>query len=81
MNTATAFLHGFYPPLVDLDPEIASQALNNGSESQAPLDGYQYVLLHTVVDNSPDTIWIKGDDACPKYVAASKSFMKSDEFI
>jgi prostatic aicd phosphatase len=81
MNTATAFLQGFYPPLADLDPEIASQTLSNGSESQAPLDGYQYVRLHTVGDNSPDTIWIKGDDACPKYVTASKSFMKSDEFI
>ncbi|RKL13039.1 hypothetical protein BFJ68_g7422 [Fusarium oxysporum] len=80
MNTATAFLQGFYPPLADLDPEIASQTLNNGSESQAPLDGYQYVRLHTINDNSPDTIWIKGDDACPKYVTASKSFMKSDVF-
>ncbi|KAJ3517954.1 hypothetical protein NM208_g14630 [Fusarium decemcellulare] len=66
MNTATAFLQGLYPPLADLDPEIASQTLNNGSQSQAPLDGYQYVRLHTINDNSPDTIWIKGDDACPK---------------
>ncbi|KAF4453028.1 acid phosphatase [Fusarium austroafricanum] len=80
MNTATAFLQGFYPPLADLAPEIASQTLNNGSKSTAPLDGYQYVRLHTINDNSPDTIWIKGDDACPKYVTASKSFMKSDVF-
>ncbi|KAM5344823.1 hypothetical protein ACJ41O_010685 [Fusarium nematophilum] len=80
MNTATAFLQGLYPPLADLDPEIASQTLNNGSESQAPLDGYQYVRLHTINDNSPDTIWIKGDDACPKYKTASKAFMDSDVF-
>ncbi|KAF4337480.1 acid phosphatase [Fusarium beomiforme] len=80
MNTATAFLQGLYPPLVDLDPEIASQTLNNGSESQAPLDGYQYVRLHTINDNSPDTIWIKGDDACPKYKTASKAFFDSDVF-
>ncbi|CEI39602.1 hypothetical protein FVEN_g1889 [Fusarium venenatum] len=81
MNTATAFLQGFYPPLADVDPEIASQTLNNGSESQAPLDGYQYVRLRTINDNSPDTIWIKGDDACPKYVTASKAFMDSDLFV
>ncbi|KAJ4256673.1 hypothetical protein NW762_008769 [Fusarium torreyae] len=80
MNTATAFLQGFYPPLADLDPEIASKTLNNGSDSTAPLDGYQYVRLHTINDNSPDTIWIKGDDACPKYVKASKSFMDSEVF-
>ncbi|KAJ4201243.1 hypothetical protein NW767_006892 [Fusarium falciforme] len=80
MNTATAFLQGLYPPLADLDPEIASQTLNNGSQSQAPLDGYQYVRLHSISDNSPDTIWIKGDDACPKYVKASKAFMDSEVF-
>lgn len=80
MNTATAFLQGLYPPLADLDPEIASQTLNNGSESRAPLDGYQYVRLHAVSDNSPDTIWIKGDDSCPEYVTASKSFFDSDVF-
>ncbi|KAF4471905.1 acid phosphatase [Fusarium albosuccineum] len=80
MNTATAFLQGLYPPLADLDPEIASQTLNNGSQSQAPLDGYQYVRLHTINDNSPDTIWIKGDDSCPKYVKASKAFKDSAVF-
>ncbi|KAF4983039.1 hypothetical protein FZEAL_1464 [Fusarium zealandicum] len=80
MNTATAFLQGLYPPLADIDPEIVSQTLNNGSESEAPLDGYQYVRLQTISDNSPDTIWIKGDDACPKYITASKAFMDSDVF-
>ncbi|KAF5018137.1 hypothetical protein F66182_9900 [Fusarium sp. NRRL 66182] len=81
VNTATAFLQGFYPPLADLDPEIASQTLNNGSESEAPLDGYQHVRLHAINDNSPDTIWIKGDDVCPRYKTASESFMDSHVFV
>lgn len=80
MNTATAFLQGLYPPLADIAPEIASQTLNNGSESRNPLDGYQYVRLHTINDNSPDTIWIKGDDSCPKYQNASKAFARSSVF-
>ncbi|KAK0391515.1 hypothetical protein NLU13_1015 [Sarocladium strictum] len=80
LNTATAFLQGLYPPLKDLDPELASQTLNNGSTSTSPLDGYQYVVLQGVGDNSPDTIWIKGDDACPAYTNASKSFSQSDDF-
>ncbi|KAH6693427.1 histidine phosphatase superfamily [Plectosphaerella plurivora] len=79
MNTATSFLQGLYPPLVDLAPELATQTLNNGN-STSPLDGYQYVMLHGINDNSPDTIWIKGDDACPAYKTASKSFEKSDVF-
>ncbi|KAG7111094.1 hypothetical protein HYQ44_009289 [Verticillium longisporum] len=80
LSTATAFLQGLYPPLIDLAPAIATQTLNNGTNSTSPLDGYQYVLLHGVADNSPDTIWIKGDDACPAYVNASKSFKTSELF-
>lgn len=80
LNTATAFLQGLYPPLEGLDADLVSQTLVNGSESESPLDGYQYVVLSGVQDNSPDTIWIKGDDACPAYKDASKSFKESKEF-
>ena len=80
LNTATSFLQGFYPPLVDVDPELATTTLNNGTNSTSPLDGYQYVVLHGINDNSPDTIWIKGDDACPAYKTASKSFLDSEVF-
>ncbi|KAK0656191.1 histidine phosphatase superfamily [Cercophora newfieldiana] len=80
MNTATAFLQGLYPPLVGLDAEVASQTLNNGSKSISPLNGYQYVTLQGVVGNSPDTIWIKGDDACPAYTEAADAFEQSTEY-
>jgi len=79
MNTATAFLQGLYPPLEDVAPDVASQGLNNGTNSTSPLGGYQYVVLHGVNDNSPDAIWIKGDDECPAYTASSKGFSRSDE--
>ncbi len=80
LNTATAFLQGLYPPLVDLKAEVASQTLNNGSKSTSPLDGYQYVTLQGVPGSSPDTIWIKGDDGCPAVTEASESFEDSIEF-
>ncbi|KAJ6442961.1 histidine acid phosphatase [Purpureocillium lavendulum] len=80
MNTATAFLQGFYPPLEDVAPDMAGQGLNNGTNSTSPLGGYQYVTLHGVNDNSPDAVWIKGDDACPAYTTSSKGFAKSAEF-
>ncbi|KAK0632900.1 histidine acid phosphatase [Immersiella caudata] len=80
MNTATAFLQGLYPPLVGLDAELATQTLNNGSKSTSPLNGYQYVTLQGVVANSPDTIWIKGDDACPAQMQAADAFEQNAEF-
>lgn len=80
LNTATAFLQGMYPPLSSIRPEIASTTLNNGSASTAPVGGYQYVQLQSEKTNSPDTIWIKGDDFCPTVIAASESFEDSDEF-
>ena len=79
-NTATAFLQGLYPPLSDSNSDLVTEALNNGSDSSAPLDGYQYVLLKGMDDNSPETIWIKGDDECPAYTDASKTFPESDEY-
>ncbi|TQN74093.1 Prostatic acid phosphatase, partial [Colletotrichum shisoi] len=80
LNTATSFLQGLYPPLVDLNAEVATSTLNNGSTSTSPLNGYQYVLLRGKNSNSPDTIWIKGDDGCPANAAAYEAFEASDEF-
>ncbi|KAI9902142.1 hypothetical protein N3K66_003959 [Trichothecium roseum] len=79
-NTATAFLQGLYPPLTETNEDLATTQLNNGSDSTAPLEGYQYVLLHGVGDESESTIWIKGDDACPAYQEATASFADSDVF-
>lgn len=80
LNTATAFLQGLYPPLVDLAPEIASQTLNNGTKSTSPLNGYQYVTLQGVQANSPDTIWIKGDESCPTLDASLSALESSAPF-
>lgn len=80
-NTATAFLQGLYPPLSDSNPDLVIEALNNGSDSSAPLEGYQYVLLQGMDDDSPDSIWIKGDDACPAYADSSAKFSESKEYL
>lgn len=74
LNTATAFLQGLYPPL---DASISSQSLNNGTNYTNPLDGYQYVVLHGEEKESPDTIWIKGDDECPAFTEAMDTFPES----
>ncbi|CEL11524.1 hypothetical protein ASPCAL14626 [Aspergillus calidoustus] len=80
LNTATAFLQGLYPPLESLDEEVASQTLNNGSTYTNPLGGYQYVVLHGEEKESPDTIWIKGDDECPAISVLADGFAQSDVY-
>ncbi|EPS41336.1 hypothetical protein H072_4767 [Dactylellina haptotyla CBS 200.50] len=80
-NTATAFLQGLYPPLEETDPEIATNTLNNGTTYTNPLNGYQYVILHAPGTESPNTIWIKGDDGCPAVTTASESFEDSAIFM
>jgi len=79
LNTATAFLQGFYPPSGSLRVS-GQQKLNNGTTSAAPLNGYQYVTLSGVNTNSPDTVWLKGADGCPAMTVASKDYKTSTEF-
>ncbi len=52
----------------------------DGTSSQAPLNGYQFLLVHGEGDTDPDTIWLKGDDACPAYDKASKSYRQSEDY-
>ncbi|ERF77008.1 hypothetical protein EPUS_06876 [Endocarpon pusillum Z07020] len=79
-QTATNFLQGLYPPLGELNSTLATEELANGTSSQAPLNGYQFILVHGEGDTDPDTIWLKGDEACPAYDTASKSYRQSEEY-
>ncbi|KAJ8112455.1 hypothetical protein OPT61_g5174 [Boeremia exigua] len=77
LNTATSFLQGLYPPLEDAGQEVTAQTLNNDDRIVKPLGGYQYVVLHGENDDSPDTIWIKGDEECPVVSTAVKEHKDS----
>lgn len=78
LNTANSFLQGLYPPLEDA--KIASETLVNGSKVIAPLNGYQYIVLHGEEATAPDTIWLKGDENCPSTIKSQDSFAESKEF-
>ncbi|KAL2020616.1 hypothetical protein VTK56DRAFT_8106 [Thermocarpiscus australiensis] len=80
LDTATAFLQALYPPLGDIKPSVASQNLANGSSVSAPLSGYQYVTLHGIDDDSPETVWLKGEDNCPAVTSAQADFKTSAEY-
>lgn len=79
-QTATNFLQGLYPPLGDVDEQLATETLTNGTVITDPLNGYQFILVHGEGETDPDTIWIKGDDACPAYTRASKSYSQSQQY-
>ncbi|KAF2749263.1 phosphoglycerate mutase-like protein, partial [Sporormia fimetaria CBS 119925] len=70
LHTITAFLQGLYPPTDN--SEDASQ--------MSPLDGYQYVTIHGEESESPDAIWLKGDESCPAALNAFEKFRESEEF-
>ncbi|KAG7288369.1 hypothetical protein NEMBOFW57_007900 [Staphylotrichum longicolle] len=80
LGTATSFLQGLYPPLGDIQASDVSMQLANSSSVSNPLSGYQYVTLHGINDDSPETVWIKGDDDCPVVAAASADFKTSAEY-
>lgn len=80
LNTANSFLQGLYPPLEGIDAKIASETLANGSEVTSPLNGYQYVVLHSEESEAPDTIWLKGDENCPSTIKSQEAFAESKEF-
>ncbi|KAF2630900.1 phosphoglycerate mutase-like protein [Macroventuria anomochaeta] len=80
LNTATAFLQGLYPPLESIDQELAAQTLNNNERVIKPLSGYQYLVVHGENDDSPDTIWLKGDEECPAVTTSMKQHKESAAF-
>lgn len=80
LNTATAFLQGLYPPLEDTKQGLASQTLNNNERIIRPLGGYQYLVIHGENDDSPQTIWLKGDEGCPAVTTSVKQYKESSAF-
>ncbi|EJD51819.1 phosphoglycerate mutase-like protein, partial [Auricularia subglabra TFB-10046 SS5] len=76
-STGYAFLQGLYPPVTRAN--AAAELLANGSSVEPPL-GINYLQLHSENADAPESIWLKGDVACPAYISAAKSYSQSAEF-
>ncbi|KAI5817413.1 histidine phosphatase superfamily [Pyronema omphalodes] len=74
VTSGQAFLQGLYPPTT------VSETLANGSSISPPLSGFQYAALSTIPDDSPETIWLKGDDSCPAYDYSVAQVFTSTQF-
>ncbi|KAL4942738.1 histidine phosphatase superfamily [Aspergillus oleicola] len=76
MKTADAFLQGLYPPLDSSETET----LNNGSTYDAPLGGAQFANVGSAEENTPDAVWLNGDNGCPATADISDSFRMSGAY-
>lgn len=83
-NSQLAFLQSLYPPIStlsdDAEATVVGSSLSNGTDDSAPLNGYQYVTIQGIEEETPDAIWIEGASSCPAAKNASKSYYDSDEF-
>ncbi|KFY83364.1 hypothetical protein V498_08129 [Pseudogymnoascus sp. VKM F-4517 (FW-2822)] len=82
MKTTTAFLQGIYPPLSDINAlSLSVETLNNGSSYTTADNGFQYIFLRGRQANSPDAMWIKGDEECPAFTTASATFKQTPQYL
>jgi prostatic aicd phosphatase len=77
LPSAVSFWQGFYPP----SSTFTFQTLANGTSEDAPLNGYQYVTINGLPSDSPDLIWIAGDQSCPTCINAQQSYYNSTKFL
>lgn len=77
-NSAFGFLQGVYPPV----GKVASQTLGNGSSVEAPLGGYQLILLSesATSKDAEDSTWLQGSTGCQKATVSSNNYFASDMY-
>lgn len=80
LNTATAFLQGLYPPMENIDQALAAQTLNSNERVIRRLGDYQYLIIQGENDNSPDIIWLKGDEQCSSVTISTIQNKESTAF-
>ncbi|CAZ82874.1 unnamed protein product [Tuber melanosporum] len=74
VQSTQVFLQGLYPP------QNVMETLADGTSVSTPANGQQYPVLHSVSSNSPDAIWLKGDDGCPAHDQSFENFYASQQF-
>lgn len=80
--SANAFTQGIYPPA----GTEANQVLADGTSTQAPFNGYQYIPVNVVSSASSPTAaesseWLQGSSGCANAVASSNDYLQSQEYL
>lgn len=82
-NSAQAFLQSLYPPV---GATLGTQKLANGTEVQAPMNGYQLIPVNIVSSamkptmDSENTVWLQGISGCPAAIASSNNYFISSTY-
>ncbi|KAF2261132.1 phosphoglycerate mutase-like protein [Lojkania enalia] len=78
-NSAMGFLQGLYPPVGE---SIGVQTLANGTDVQAPMNGYQLIPINTVStgSGSEDNGWLQDATGCYNAKLSSNNYFSSAEY-
>ncbi|CAN8102675.1 unnamed protein product [Discula destructiva] len=81
-GSANVFTQALYPPA----GTAADQVLADGTTSQAPLGGYQYIPVNIVTSASStsgaeDSSWLQGSSGCANAVVSSNEYLRSQEYV
>lgn len=81
-SSANVFTQGLYPPA----GADANQTLADGTSTQAPLNGYQYIPVNIVssassTSGAEDSGWLQGSSGCANAVSSSNDYLKSSEYL
>ena len=83
VGSAAALMQGLYPPLgtFNLSFDYGMSSLVNGTNVQAPLNGYQYAQIQTTnIPNDMNFIWIAGQQSCSMYDSSANNFYRSADY-
>ena len=82
-NSAAGFLQGLYPPV---GATLGTQKLANGSNVEAPLNGFQLIPVNAVTSasssaNSENSAWLQGSSGCENAIVSSNNYFISSEYM
>ncbi|ORY17634.1 histidine phosphatase superfamily [Clohesyomyces aquaticus] len=78
-SSAVGFLQGLYPPVGET---MSTQSLANGSDVQAPMNGYQLIPVNIVSSGtgSEDNGWLQDASGCQNAKLSSNAYFSSAEY-
>lgn len=81
-GSANVFTQSLYPPAGTL----AQQTLANGSVTEAPFGGYQYIPVNIVssaasASGSEDSEWLQGGSGCNNAIISSNNYFTSSSYL
>lgn len=80
--SANVFTQGLYPPA----GTAADQTLADGTSTQAPFGGYQYIPVNIVssassTSGAESSEWLQGSSGCANAVVSSNEYLLSQEYV